>query len=211
MSDYVEKIIKASGGHAAPAENLKAGEKEAPEGYHYMPDGTLMRDDAHDNEAASDNPCWDGYVQIGMKMKDGKEVPNCVPANEASSHITEKNQQESKEALVAAGYLIPEEQEFAKALLKITKKHGKFNADDTGVWAGYTPAAENDNKDFGVKCGSCIFWDAPNGCKIVEATTEEGGLCRLAVIPDGVVEQDKGEKPVKELFEKSPKLEQYEL
>lgn len=25
------------------------------------------------------NPCWDGYEQIGMKKKDGKEVPNCVP------------------------------------------------------------------------------------------------------------------------------------
>lgn len=25
------------------------------------------------------NPCWDGYVQRGMKMKNGKEVPNCIP------------------------------------------------------------------------------------------------------------------------------------
>ena len=24
-------------------------------------------------------PCWDGYKQIGMKKKGGKEVPNCVP------------------------------------------------------------------------------------------------------------------------------------
>ena len=24
-------------------------------------------------------PCWDGYEQIGWKMKDGKKVPNCVP------------------------------------------------------------------------------------------------------------------------------------
>ena len=24
-------------------------------------------------------PCWDGYEQIGTKMKGGKEVPNCVP------------------------------------------------------------------------------------------------------------------------------------
>lgn len=27
-------------------------------------------------------PCWDGYQQIGMKEKDGKQVPNCVPINE---------------------------------------------------------------------------------------------------------------------------------
>ena len=26
-----------------------------------------------------DDPCWDGYKQIGMKKKDGKQVPNCVP------------------------------------------------------------------------------------------------------------------------------------
>lgn len=24
-------------------------------------------------------PCWDGYVQYGMKMKNGKQVPNCIP------------------------------------------------------------------------------------------------------------------------------------
>lgn len=26
-----------------------------------------------------EKPCWDGYEMVGMKMKDGKEVPNCVP------------------------------------------------------------------------------------------------------------------------------------
>ena len=25
-------------------------------------------------------PCWPGYKQVGMKNKNGKEVPNCVPA-----------------------------------------------------------------------------------------------------------------------------------
>lgn len=28
------------------------------------------------------NPCWKGYEQYGMKEKDGKEVPNCVPIDE---------------------------------------------------------------------------------------------------------------------------------
>jgi hypothetical protein len=30
----------------------------------------------------NNGPCWDGYEQIGTKMKGGKEVPNCVPKNE---------------------------------------------------------------------------------------------------------------------------------
>jgi len=29
-----------------------------------------------------DNPCWRGYHPVGTKMKDGREVPNCVPVNE---------------------------------------------------------------------------------------------------------------------------------
>ena len=24
-------------------------------------------------------PCWSGYKQVGMKTKNGKQVPNCVP------------------------------------------------------------------------------------------------------------------------------------
>jgi hypothetical protein len=27
-------------------------------------------------------PCWDGYEMIGMKEKDGREVPNCVPVKD---------------------------------------------------------------------------------------------------------------------------------
>ena len=29
---------------------------------------------------AKQGPCWDGYVQKGMKKKGNKMVPNCVPA-----------------------------------------------------------------------------------------------------------------------------------
>jgi hypothetical protein len=34
-------------------------------------------------------PCWDGYKQVGMKMKSGREVPNCVPE---SVEMNEKNE-----------------------------------------------------------------------------------------------------------------------
>lgn len=29
-----------------------------------------------------ENPCWKGYEMVGTKMKNGREVPNCVPKNE---------------------------------------------------------------------------------------------------------------------------------
>ena len=34
-------------------------------------------------QGGEDDPCWKGYEMVGMKMKDGKEVPNCVPKNES--------------------------------------------------------------------------------------------------------------------------------
>ena len=33
-------------------------------------------------DIVNEGPCWDGYKQVGMKNKNGKEVPNCVPVNE---------------------------------------------------------------------------------------------------------------------------------
>jgi hypothetical protein len=90
--------------------------------------------------------------------------------------------------------LIPEEQELADALLLIANKYGKFNSDNTGIWAGYTPASENeDNAKIGVKCGNCVFFNAPNGCSIIEAEVEDGGLCRFAVLPDGSVTPEDSE------------------
>ena len=34
--------------------------------------------------------CWSGYTAVGMKMKNGRKVPNCVPKNEAVSDAAKK-------------------------------------------------------------------------------------------------------------------------
>lgn len=39
---------------------------------------------------AKQGPCWDGYVQKGFKMKNGKRVPNCVPATKSSTKTRKK-------------------------------------------------------------------------------------------------------------------------
>jgi hypothetical protein len=41
--------------------------------------------DENSNKTDLNEKCWDGYKQVGGKMKNGKMVPNCVPTNEASS------------------------------------------------------------------------------------------------------------------------------
>ena len=37
-------------------------------------------------EFADENPCWEGYVMVGMKTVDGQEVPNCVPEDAAIAY-----------------------------------------------------------------------------------------------------------------------------
>jgi len=37
-----------------------------------------------DEKKDDDDPCWEGYEQFGTKMKDGKEVPNCVSKKKKS-------------------------------------------------------------------------------------------------------------------------------
>jgi hypothetical protein len=60
----------------------KAAEDIGCEGHHiHNVDGTdwFMPCEEHNLKA----PCWDGYEQIGTKIVDGREVPNCVPLEDA--------------------------------------------------------------------------------------------------------------------------------
>ena len=80
-----------------------------------------------------------------------------------------------------------EEEDLRDALLKIVKRHGKFNEDSEGVWAAYTPAAQNEVAGIGVKCSNCVFYQGGSACKIIDMKVEPEGKCRFAVIPKGVV------------------------
>lgn len=88
---------------------------------------------------------------------------------------------------ITASALVPEERDFADAILAVVEKHGKFNEDGEGVWAGYTPADENEDADIGVICGNCVFYQGGDQCAIISLPVEPNGKCRLAVLPDGAV------------------------
>lgn len=44
--------------------------------------GRLVKAQAMNEEKKMGNPCWKGFKAYGMKKKNGKEVPNCVPVDE---------------------------------------------------------------------------------------------------------------------------------
>ena len=45
--------------------------------------------EGENKEMKDKDPCWKGYEMVGMKKKGGREVPNCVPANEEVEAIDE--------------------------------------------------------------------------------------------------------------------------
>ena len=101
--------------------------------------------------------------------------------NGDNSILVEIEKMEQKPKLAA------EEAELADSLLKIAQKYGKFNEDETGIWAGYIDARENEVAQIGVKCSNCALYEGEGSCKIIAQSVEPNGRCRFAVIPDGVV------------------------
>jgi len=50
--------------------------------------GKIKKGKTTKEEVNEDAPCWDTHKQVGTKVKKGKEVPNCVPKNEAADGPT---------------------------------------------------------------------------------------------------------------------------
>lgn len=87
--------------------------------------------------------------------------------------------------------LVPQEKAFHDALVKIRKDYGAFDLSSSGVWVGYESAIENETASIGVKCGNCSFHydkeEGAMGCKLLSYEVQENAKCRLAAIPDGLV------------------------
>jgi hypothetical protein len=89
--------------------------------------------------------------------------------------------------------LPPAEHEYAMAMLGIVGKYGKLeDGDKNGIWVGYNSANENDNKEMGIKCSNCYFYQSEKECMIVKREIEPEGLCRLAAIPPGAYRPSQG-------------------
>jgi hypothetical protein len=135
-----------------------------------------------------------GRVNAFLKLlKSGK--PSNSAYNQDNDLLPAKHPRSTKGSasnltLLATGHLVPEEQDLAKALLEVVAKHGKFNEDQIGVWAGYTPAEENEVASIGVICANCVFYQGGDQCQIISLPVEPMGKCRFAVLPEGTVKDE---------------------
>jgi starvation-inducible DNA-binding protein len=120
---------------------------------------------------------------IGVDNDNNVMIPELQPTPESI-----------RAALLAAGRLVPEEQDLAEALIEIADKYGKFDEDQTGIWADYHEPEDNPLAEMGVKCGNCVLFRGGGECAVVAFKVDPEGYCRFAVLPDGTVDPAKAPK-----------------
>jgi ABC-type proline/glycine betaine transport system ATPase subunit len=77
VEDVTEAQILTKAARRRKADSKKAAKtyKDIRKGKY---PGVKMANEADDDKRDND-PCWDSHKMVGMKKKNGKEVPNCVP------------------------------------------------------------------------------------------------------------------------------------
>ena len=108
-----------------------------------MYDASIGKSECCTDEISKQAPCWDGYVQRGMKPgKDGKKVPNCVPAAKADDLFEDDDTVEYDTDTVskADGYSPPAGARSAARRAIKFKEDGKANGAGTAV--GWTRAGQ---------------------------------------------------------------------
>ena len=127
-------------------------------------------------------------------LKSGKPANSAYKQDNDLLPASHPKSTKSSASTITASALVPEERDLADAILSVVEKHGKFDEDGTGVWAGYTPASENRDADIGVICKNCVFYSEDEQgndvCQIIALPIEDLGKCRLAVIPDNKVQPE---------------------
>jgi len=86
-----------------------------------------------------DNPCWSGFKQVGMKKKNGKMVPNCVPVDEVAQDKDIKDREGTQPAKYYAKDA--EGDKLSKATKQARARHfAKYGKKDPDSDAAYKPA-----------------------------------------------------------------------
>ena len=83
-----------------------------------------------------------------------------------------------------------DEKALVDAMLGVVQEYGRFGSEGSSVYVNYLPPAENEDKEIGVKCGNCVFSQMTEdgiACSAIDADIEEEGVCRLSMIPPGLV------------------------
>ena len=166
-----EYVVKAKNQNDADHQAMALHQKAHPNGKFTVWDSQPMHEEV-------DEACWSDYKQVGMKMKDGRKVPNCVPKEGAGEDMAKHH------AAAQAAKKAGDNDAFHKhmdAKYEVAKKRDAENAKKPVVkigedlkdacWKGYE-AIGMKNKN-GKQVPNCVpkeSVDLPSGTDLNEAS-----------------------------------------
>jgi hypothetical protein len=83
-----------------------------------------------------------------------------------------------------------DEKALVDAMASVVEEYGLLGGPNSTVYVEYTDGSDNEDAGIGVRCGNCVFHQmAEDGieCTLIDAEIQEGGICRLSMIPPGLV------------------------
>jgi hypothetical protein len=86
--------------------------------------------------------CWDGYKQVGGKMKNGKMVPNCVPTNKSVKEAANPAQQAAIAIHMKEKGIKPKNESEKEMYESMEIDESKNCPTDPGKWAASKAAAK---------------------------------------------------------------------
>jgi len=114
---------------------------------------------AEEKKMKGPDPCWKGYQMVGKKKKNGKEVPNCVPVDEAFEDMVNENTPSKREwgkpsltkiyADDTPGAMTKLNPISEKIKEKVKKKK-KLAQEDSSIALGYELGNSGIGQEFGV-------------------------------------------------------------
>lgn len=167
-------------------------------GYAVVKQGTTEIEGCHSSQSAAQ----DQMAALYASESDKAVITNEVTPNKYPQPIKAKkkkrftdydmvNKAEDMNPEDLFNLLVPQEKAFYNSLVRIAEEYGPFDKASSGVWVGYELPSENEVANIGVKCGNCAFHydkaEGTLGCKLLSFEIQENSKCRLAAIPDGLV------------------------
>lgn len=174
-------------------------------GYGVFKEGTSELEGCHTSREAAERQMAALYASepeaAEKEVVTNETTPNLYPQSIGSGYEDEKKKKrrfidttKSMQEEDLYGMLTPEEKAYHDALVRIAGEYGPFDQGTSSIWVGYESPAENEDAAIGVKCGNCsMHYEAEDGglgCMILSYKVQENAKCRLAAIPDGLVNPD---------------------
>lgn len=98
MSGSMPTLVKVRGLESHKTYSTEVGRLRWPD-----EDELVARRGPRNTRASDEDPCWEGYEQVGMKDQDGKKVPNCVPKKEATATLAKRQKKASADTVFEIG------------------------------------------------------------------------------------------------------------